>query len=147
MASWIPVASDSDFSLSNLPYGVFSTNTEGPRIGVAIGESVLDLKMLASYHIFDDLEFDTTALERETLNVYAGLGKEVHSRLRRRLKELLVKDTQLAKVLRDDQDRRQKCLVPLQSVIMHLPVLVGDYTDFFIGLYHAQNVRFYTTDG
>ncbi len=140
MASWVPVPENSDFSLRNLPYGVFSTTESGPRIGVAIGNHVLDLKVLAQEQVFDDLEFDVATLEQATLNAYASLGKDVHGNVRRKVQQLLARDTQLGNVLRDDQQRRNRCLVPLNSIIMHLPMVIGDYTDFFIGLHHAVNV-------
>jgi fumarylacetoacetase len=140
MASWVPVPDDSDFSLRNLPYGVFNTPGSGPRIGVAIGNCVLDLKLLAQEQVFEDLEFDVATLEEATLNAYAGLGSNVHGKVRRKLQQLLEKDTQLGHVLRDDQQRRKRCLIPLDNVTMHLPVTVGDFTDFFIGLHHAKNV-------
>jgi fumarylacetoacetase len=142
MPSWIPVADDSDFSLFNLPYGVFSNIEAVPRIGVAIGDYVLDLKSLASEHVFDDLDFDVTTLKDKTLNAFAALGREVTSRVRRRLQQLLEKETNFASLLRDNPDRRKECLLPLDSITMHLPVAVSDYTDFFIGLYHAQNVSY-----
>lgn len=140
MASWISVTDDSDFSLSNLPYGVFSNADAGPRIGVAIGDNVLDVKSLANEHVFDDLDFDVATLTEKNLNAFAGLGRDVTSRVRRRLQQLLERDSQLSSVLRDNHERRKKCLLPLDSVTMHLPVAVNDYTDYFIGLYHAQNV-------
>jgi len=140
MASWVKVSDDSDFSLQNLPYGVFSTTTLGPRIGVAIGQYVLDLKALAQEHVFDDLDFDVATLGEATLNPYAGLGRDVHSKVRRKLQQLLDENTKLGDVLRDNEKRRELCLIPSDSVTMHLPVHVGDYTDFFIGIHHANNV-------
>jgi fumarylacetoacetase len=140
MASWVHVPDDSDFSLRNLPYGVFSATDSGPRIGIAIGEYVLDVKVLAQEQVFDDLDFNIATLEEPTLNAYASLGKYVHGKVRRKLQQLLEENTQLGDVLRDNQQRRKRCLIPLDSVTMHLPVVVGDYTDFFIGLHHANNV-------
>lgn len=140
MASWLPVQDDSDFPLGNLPYGVFSTDGSNPRIGVAIGDSVLDLKVLAEEKVFADLKFDATTLAGSTLNAYASLGRGVHGEVRRRLQQLLEKDTKLGDVLRDNKSRREKALVPLSSVKMHMPMNIGDYTDFFVGLHHAENV-------
>jgi fumarylacetoacetase len=140
MASWIPVPENSDFSLRNLPYGVFSTSGTASRIGVAIGDYVLDLRVLAQDKVFADLDFNTQTLEATILNGYAALGKNVHSRVRQRLHDLLDINTTLGSVLRDNQDRRNKALVPLDTVTMHLPMLIGDYTDFFVGLHHAENV-------
>ncbi|KIX03498.1 fumarylacetoacetase [Rhinocladiella mackenziei CBS 650.93] len=140
MASWITVREDSDISLRNLPYGVFSTVGSGPRIGVAIGDYVLDMKVLAQEHVFADLKFDATTLEQSTLNAYAALGKDVHREVRKRLQQLLPQDTPLGNDLRDHQDRRNRALIPISSVTMHLPMVVGDCTDFFIGLHHAVTV-------
>ncbi|KAK5707396.1 hypothetical protein LTR17_020739 [Elasticomyces elasticus] len=138
MASWIAIAHDSDFSLHNLPYGVFSRADKSPRIGVAIGDHVLDMKSLAEEHVFDDLDFDVSVLEQKTLNAFAELGRERTGRVRRRLQQLLDIKTSFASELRDNHERHKKCLLPLDSITMHLPVAVSDYTDFFIGLHHAQ---------
>lgn len=140
MASWIPVKEKSDFSLRNLPYGVFSTNGSEPRIGVAIGDFVLDLRVLARDGIFDDLNFDVTTLEASNLNPFASLGKAVHNEVRKKLHQILEIDTEIGDVLRDDRERRMRALVPLNTVEMHLPMQIGDYTDFFVGLPHAQTV-------
>jgi fumarylacetoacetase len=142
MASWIPVRHDSDFSLLNLPYGVFSIGGSGPRIGVRIGDFVLDVKALSQEKVFSDLDFPVSTLEEPTLNAFASLGKGPHSRFRARLHQMLQEETPLGDVLRDNQARRDKCLIAVSEVTMHLPVVVGDFTDFFIGLHHANNVSF-----
>jgi fumarylacetoacetase len=140
MASWISVQENSDFPLRNLPYGVFSVDQSRPRIGVAIGDYVLDLQVLAQHQVLEDLEFNTQTLEAENLNAYAALGKDVHGRVRKRLYQLLEVNTEIGSLLRDNQERRNRLLVPLINITMHLPMNVGDYTDFFVGLYHAENV-------
>ena len=141
MTSWVPIPVDSDFSLENLPYGVFSTSADSsPRIGVAIGNHVLDLKILAQEQVFNDIDFDARTLGEKTLNGYAGLGQNIHSDVRRRLQELLADDSQLHRVLQDNRERRQRCLLPIGDVIMHLSVTVGEFTDFFIGLHYGNNV-------
>jgi fumarylacetoacetase len=140
MTSWILIADDSDFSLQNLPYGIFSTENLDRRIGVAIGDYVLDLKALAQDDIFAFLNFDSVTLEATTLNAYASLEKNVHRNVRKLLQEILSQDTPLGSVLRDHTIRRERVLVPLASAKMHMPMQIGDYTDFFVGLYHAQNV-------
>lgn len=141
MASWVPVPENSDFSLHNLPYGIFSTaSSGGPRIGVAIGDSVLDMKALAQDNAFAELNFDTTTLEQPTLNAYAALGRDVHRRVRKWLQDVLAKDTQAGSLLRDNADRRQKALISQSQITMHLPMAIGDYTDFFVGYSHAVNV-------
>ncbi|KAJ9608504.1 hypothetical protein H2200_007492 [Cladophialophora chaetospira] len=138
MASWVNVPDDSDFSLHNLPYGIFSTSQLSPRIGVAIGDQVLDLKTLAQAGVFDELKINTDTLQETTLNGYASQGNAVHRKVRQKLKDLLKRDTELGNVLRDHGQLRDKSLVALDRVKMHLPMVVGDYTDHFIGLPHAK---------
>ncbi|EXJ75461.1 fumarylacetoacetase [Cladophialophora psammophila CBS 110553] len=141
MGSWIEVKDSSDFSLQNLPYGVFSTNGTDARIGVAIGDWVLDLKVLAEGGAFDDLEFDLETLKNTTLNAYAGLEKKVHQKVRQRLQKLLEKDTQLGHVLKENKPLHDKAFFPQSGVNMHLPMKIGNYTDFFVGLHHAKTVN------
>lgn len=140
MASWVPIEKTSDFSLQNLPYGIFSTKDSDPRIGVAIGEYVLDLKVLAEEGVFPDLGSDIGTLKQSALNAYAALGRSVHSRVRKRLQSLLENTTQTGDVLRDNEQLREKALIPMSGVQMHLPMIIGDYTDFFVGLHHAVTV-------
>lgn len=140
MTSWIPISDDSDFSLQNLPYGVFSTESSPPRIGTAVGDHVLDLAALAEKGIFSSIDFDSSVFGQHSLNAYASLDKSIHKQVRSFLQEFLAEDTKNGTVLRDDKDWRQRVLIPLHAVTMHLPMVIGDYTDFFVGLYHAQNV-------
>ena len=144
MASWIEIPSGSDFTLANLPYGVFSSGFSEHRIGTAIGDYALDLKTLAQEGVFSSISFDATTLESPALNKYAALEKGVHQSVRRFLQELLRTDTSYGSVLRDNSERIRRVLIPLRDVTMHLPMEIGDYTDFFVGMYHAQNVRFST---
>ncbi|RVX70709.1 hypothetical protein B0A52_05359 [Exophiala mesophila] len=137
MASWVTVSEHSDFSLQNLPYGIFSTSGVDARIGTAIGDSVLDLKVLAQGGIFDDLKFDVGTLQEPTLNSYAALGKAAHQRVRHRLQKLLEKDTQLGHLLRDNKAIHDKAFYKQADVQMHLPMKINNYTDFFVGLHHA----------
>ena len=56
------------------------------------------------------------------------------------MQQLLERDSQLGNVLQDDQHRRNRCRIPLDVVTKHLPMVIGDYADFLIGLHHAVNV-------
>lgn len=140
MTSWIDTGGDSGFSLDVLPYGIFSTENLDARIGVAIGRYILDLKALAQEGFFTTLDFDCSALMGSTLNDYAALGKQVHKQVRDLLQELLAHDTSRGTELCDNQNRRDRVLVKMSDVTLHLPMSIGDYTDFFVGPYHAQNV-------
>lgn len=141
MASWINVKENSDFSLQNLPYGSFSANGLDRRIGVAIGDWVLDLKVLSQHGIFDDLNFDVEVLQQSTLNAFAALEKPYHLAVRQKLQQLLKKGTRLAHLLKDNKTVHDKAFIPITDVQMHLPMDIGDYTDFFVGYHHAVNVR------
>ena len=141
MSSWISTDERPEFSLQNLPYGVFSTRDDpNHRIGVAIGNYVLDLKVLEHKQTFQGLAFDTTSLEQTTLNQYAGLGRKAHRKLRNFLQELLSSDTSSGAALRDNHELRTRTLISMNDAEMHLPMDIGDYTDFFTSPYHAQNV-------
>jgi fumarylacetoacetase len=142
MNSWLPIAPTSDFSLQNLPYGVFSTDTDPVhRIGVAVGDHVLDLKCLSESGGFSGhVDFDTSTLGLATLNKFAGLGRPIHKQVRQFLQEVLCERTKVPSVLRDNVEQRRRCIVPLNMVQLHLPMNIGDYTDFSVGTYHVQNV-------
>ena len=106
----------------------------------------IDLKTLAQDGVLSSIHFDANTLEKPLLNEYAGLGKEVHVAVRQLLLDLLEKDTSLGSKLRDNEERNKRALVPLGQVKMHLPIHIGDYTDFFVGVYHARNVSHTTSD-
>lgn len=141
MASWIEISDESDFSMQNLPYGVFSTSSLDTRIGVAIGNYVLDLKVLAQKGVFQGLSgFDPSCLQHSTLNAYAGLGRPVHRRVRKFLQDLLGSESSMGHLLRDNVELRSQAFISMNQAQMHLPMVIGDYTDFFVGPHHSQNV-------
>jgi len=136
--SWVPVTPDSDFPIQNLPYGVFSTGDDPThRIGVAIGDSVLDLTKIL--HLFQGpiLSQQRDVLQSPTLNAFMGLGKGAWREARETLTHVLAADTS---TLRDDGDLKGKALVPRLLCTMHLPANIGDYTDFYSSIHHATNV-------
>lgn len=108
---------------------------------LVFGDYVLDLKILARQGVFNSLDFDVSTLEQLTLNAYTALDKHVHRKVREYLLALLNRDTQHGQVLRDNEARRNECIVPQSKATTHLPTVIGDYTDFFVGLQHAESVR------
>jgi fumarylacetoacetase len=136
--SWVESAnqSTSDFPLQNLPFGVFSTRTLDPRIGVAIGDRVLDVRLCAEQGLLRALE---PALQQActaaALNRIMALGRKACSALRARLIELLRADA-----APEIRSRVERLLYPASDVTMHLPAVIGDYTDFYASIYHATNV-------
>ncbi|XP_053127630.1 fumarylacetoacetase [Hemicordylus capensis] len=136
--SFIPASEKSDFPIQNLPYGVFSTK-EVPkhRIGVAIGNQVLDIS--AVKHLFDGpiLSKHHHVFDQPTLNAFMGLGWEAWKEARTFLQKLLSANEPM---LRDNTELRRRAFVPQSSAIMHLPAEIGDYTDFYSSQQHATNV-------
>ena len=136
LRSFIPVDPTSDFPIQNLPYGVFSAKDGlAPRVGVAIGDYVLDLWQLAQDCRIDVVEPGVFAAP--SLNPFMALGPKVWSRTRARISELLRHDHP---ELRDNEKLRQRALVPMADVKLHMPFTVAGYTDFYSSKEHATNV-------
>jgi fumarylacetoacetase len=135
--SWIESANElgTDFPLQNLPYGVFCLNGE-TRIGVAIGDQVLDLRGCAREGNLGTLSSDVIeACTQESLNDLMVLGSEAWSDLRSQLTAVLAASADSAA-----QARVKSLLVPMRDVQMQLPAEIGDYTDFYASIHHATRV-------
>jgi len=131
LRSWAKTASGHpDFPIQNLPLGVFSISAGEPGIGVAIGDSILDLKTLSATELLDPRW--RLALSLGHLNAWFAHGPEDSSALRRRMSELLSRETYRAVV--------EPHLRGQERATLHLPCLIGDYTDFYVGIHHATNV-------
>lgn len=130
---WLTVPEDSDFSIYNLPFGIFSSEEEAPRLGIAIGDYALDLHRLAGLGVFNDLVADRSVFGASSLNAFISLGKAITSEVRLRVQQDLCKS---GSPIHQNPD----LLYPLSGVRMHLPVEVGDYTDFYSSIEHATNV-------
>eukprot|EP00111_Clytia_hemisphaerica_P024319 TCONS_00071736-protein len=136
--SFIEVSAESHFPIQNLPYGIFSTpGSPKKRIGVAIGNYVLDLSEVK--HLFNGSVMSTkqNVFDESTLNEFMSLGRPAWQETRATLQKILSKNEG---VLRDDAGLREKALIPMESVTMHLPARIGDYTDFYSSRDHATNV-------
>ncbi|WP_420967606.1 fumarylacetoacetase [Bradyrhizobium sp. B120] len=136
LRSFIDVAPTSDFPIQNLPYGVFSSKDGlAPRVGVAIGDYVLDL-----WELEQDSRLDVGPLgvfSQPSLNAFMALGPKVWSATRARISELLRSDHP---ELRDNRELRARALVPMADVRLHMPFAVSGYTDFYSSKEHATNV-------
>jgi fumarylacetoacetase len=136
--SWIQIPPTSDFPIQNLPFGIFSTATRDPRIGVAIGDYVLDLLAVSQHDLFALLSLDDpTVFHGPGLNRFIALGKPVWRQVRDRVSQLLRNDNP---EIRDHNELMRACLVKRYEVTMHLPVQIPNYTDFYSSLDHATNV-------
>lgn len=138
LKSFVEVRPDSHFPIQNLPYGVFRPAPgSAARPGVAIGDYVLDLSEVASAGLFDGpILKNSDCFSQANLNKFLALGRPAWKEARATLQRLL---SSTEPALRDNAALRQKSLVPLNEVEMLLPVVIGDYTDFFSSMYHAKN--------
>jgi len=136
LRSWVPVEPGSDFPVQNLPFGAFARDAGPARLGVAIGDSVLDLRLLAEAGIFDETFPNARAvMAAPNLNALLAAGRAAWSALRVRLSALLRADDQTLRAA----GLADGALVARDAVRMMLPVEVGDYVDFFSSLQHAVN--------
>jgi fumarylacetoacetase len=126
----IDIPKNSDFSIHNLPFGIFSTPERNKRAGIAVGDHILDLAAVHDLGVFD---FDEKVVRRRDLNDFIALGKAVTTKVR----------TDVQKWLQDDRSvlaDKPKLFVKQSEAQMHMPVCVGDYTDFYSSMEHATNV-------
>ncbi len=130
----IDVAPDSDFSIHNLPFGVWSAGRKKTRIGVAIGNQILDLYAVAEAGLLSDLGFKPSDFDNQYLNDLIAFGKSHTSALRLRVQSLLSDERSPLK------QNLAAYFVPQAEATMHMPVYVRDYTDFYSSIEHATNV-------
>ncbi|KAM7423480.1 hypothetical protein PAMA_000028 [Pampus argenteus] len=136
--SFIKVEATSDFSFHNLPYGIFSTSDNPKRrIGVAIGDQILDLSVILSLFRGPVMSKHQDVFNQPTLNAFMAVGYEGWRETRRTLQVLLSANES---TLRDDVSLRSRAFVHQSAATMHLPADIGDYTDFYSSRDHATNV-------
>lgn len=120
---------DTDFPIQNLPFGVFSTNANPrPRVGTRLGDFVVDLSVLDEENLLGKRH---GFFADSSLNRFMASGREVWREMRQRL----------VRILGEEQASfKKEALIPIDQVHMHLPVNIGDYTDFYASREHATNV-------
>lgn len=131
MQTWLLTDPDSDFSIHNLPYGIFSTKGTKPRAGIALGDLVLDLPALSRLGLFPGI--DVQVFRQPVLNPFIEQG--IHTRVREAVQSIFRVENRLG----------WEPLLPTFShkradVMLHLPLHIGDYTDFYASEYHATRV-------
>jgi fumarylacetoacetase len=137
LTSWINVPLHSDFSIHNIPFGVFRKDDNSAHCCTAIGDYVVDLVVLSEHHYFQGLEIPPDIFRDKALNAFIGLGKEVTTQVRERLIQLFTSDND---ELQQNKGIHHKLFHQREEVTMMLPVMVGDYTDFYSSKEHATNV-------
>jgi fumarylacetoacetase len=136
LKSWIESANQpgGDFPIQNLPYGIFQTAGSAPRAGVAIGDRILDLSVLAEAGL---LQCAAGVFAQPRLNDFIALGPDVWHSVRTQISALLASTDQ---VLQANAELCSRALVAQADVAMLLPVDVPGYTDFYSSKEHATNV-------
>jgi fumarylacetoacetase len=139
LRSFVPVSPECHFPIQNLPFGAFYRRKDGvPRIGVAIGDMVLDLSILSEQHLVDGPVLgERFFCGQRTLNEFMARGPAAWREARQTLTRLL---HQHEPVLRDNAPLRDRVLVPQAEVGMLLPAAIENYTDFYSSREHATNV-------
>ena len=137
LKTWVEVPENTDFSIQNIPFGVFKTANLKPRVGSRIGDFVVDLKSLFVLGYFENLPFEMEDFDTTSLNNMMKKGKLGSRNLRNRISKLLDSNhTDLQK----NQHHVDQVLIPVDQVEMLMPVEVRDYTDFYSSEQHAYNV-------
>ena len=133
MNTWIEIPKNSDFSIYNLPFGIFSTNKNSKRVGIAIGNKIIDLLACNELDIFKDLNINNNVFENNFLNDFINLGKNTTNKVREIIQQQLTDESSKIKM-------SSVVITPMDEAEMHLPVKVGDYTDFYSSIEHATNI-------
>ena len=137
LESWVAVPKDSDFPIQNLPLGIFKTDSLEPRVGVRIGDSILDLKTLHVLGYLDNLPFTLDMFDTSVLNRLMKKGKLATRRLRDRISDLLNKENT---ELQNNAHHVEQVLIDEAFAEVLMPIEIGDYTDFYSSREHATNV-------
>ncbi len=133
MNCWIEGSENTNFSIYNIPFGIYTTEGRSKRMCSAIGDKIIDLKVVAILGVFDLLNIPMPIWEEDYINDFMTLGKEKTSRVRTLLQEELSNPNSVLKT--NDQ-----VFIDKDAVELHLPIKVGDYTDFYSSIEHATNV-------
>ncbi len=123
----------SHFTIHNLPYGIFSTPTKQKRAGIAYENHIIDLSVLFELDFFEG-KIKSNVFNQDSLNDFIALGKESWSYVRKKIQELLTTDSDFYK------ENHTRFIYQQSEAVMHLPVKIGDYTDFYSSEEHASNV-------
>ena len=138
--SWIEVPVNSDFPIQNIPFGIASPKGKLPRPATRIGDMVIDLSVLDEYGFFDNLGIEDHDVFKSTyLNDFIELGNSTTGKVRKRLIEIFREGNSQLHSL-NNQGFQDSLMYDINEVKMEMPVIVGDYTDFYSSIEHATNV-------
>ena len=130
----IEISPDSDFSIHNIPFGIYSIDGGKKHVAIAYGDYILDCYILSKLGLFDSIDIDGEVFAKPFLNDFIGLGKSVTNRVRSDIQAFLLDDDNVI------WESQNQFLFPQNKVSLHLPIQIGDYTDFYSSESHARNV-------
>lgn len=138
LVSWINVGENSDFPIQNLPFGIFSSEQTEPHPCTRIGDTVIDLSVLCDFGFFDQIGIsDLSCFYAHILNPFIAHGPDFWHTAREHLSVLFNIENEILQGL---EEVKKLALFNAKEVTMHMPVEVGDYTDFYSSIEHATNV-------
>jgi fumarylacetoacetase len=135
--TWLNVTESCDFPIQNIPFGVFITKEDVITIGTRIGDFAIDMGALQQLNYFEGIELTDDMFMQDTLNDFISDGKKTWRLVRNRLGDIFDAENP---ELRDNAEHREIIIFKMEDVEMQLPVLIGDYTDFYSSKEHATNV-------
>ena len=136
MNSWIDIEQNSDFSIYNIPFGI-AEYKDVKFIATRLGNTVVNLSEIYNNGYFSEIDLEGNVFANSFLNPFIKCGKSTCKAVRERLIELFSDDNS---TLANDDAIKEIALIDVKSVMMCLPVKVGDYTDFYSSIEHATNV-------
>lgn len=135
--SWLHVDKNSDFPIQNIPFGVFLTRDDIITIGTRIGDTAIGLGALHQLGYFDGIPLTDDIFLQDTLNDFIADGRKTWRLVRNRIAEIFDSNND---TLKHNKKNKETVLFRLDEIEMQLPVLIGDYTDFYSSKEHATNV-------
>jgi fumarylacetoacetase len=125
-------------TINNIPFGIFSIKNQNKRLATILNDQVVDLYAMAELGYFNELKIKKSVFKNDYLNDFISLGKEKTNAVRKRLQEVLVDISKLPFSI----------FYSVDKVNLHLPIKIGDYTDFYSSEQHATNVgKMFRPDG
>ena len=135
--TWLKTAKDTDFPIQNIPFGVFLTPDDIITVGSRIGDYAIDLSALHQLGYFKDIALPDDVFLQDSLNDFISLGRKRWRQIRNRIAEIFDQENE---ELKNQENHLKKILFSVDEIEMQMPVIVGDYTDFYSSKEHAVNV-------
>jgi fumarylacetoacetase len=133
------------FTIDNIPFGIFSVKNKKKRLATILNDQVVDIYALAELGYFDDLGIKKSIFKNDYLNDFISLGKEKTNAVRKRLQDIL---TNPPANIQNSTPNTPSVFYAEKAVNLHLPLKIGDYTDFYSSEQHATNVgKMFRPDG